>query len=120
MRSLFAALVAAFFAYAAAPAAAQQQNFTLVNATGYTINELYIGPVTSNRWGRDVLGTGVLPSGRQTPITFAPGQSECRWDIKVVYADGDESELRNVDLCRISVIRLTWDHANNRTVFSGQ
>lgn len=100
----------------AAPAQAQgRQDFSLVNRTGYTINELYVGPTSSDQWGSDILGTGTLPNGRTIEIRFPNRSAECMWDLKVVYDDGDETEWRNVNLCRISRISLFWDRGAGTT-----
>jgi hypothetical protein len=108
---------AALFLGLHAPSAQAQgrQDFTLVNRTGYTINELYVGPTSSDNWGPDILGTGTLPNGRQVAITFPARSSECMWDMKVVYDDGDQTEWRNVNLCSISRISLFWDRGAGTT-----
>jgi hypothetical protein len=53
-------LLAAFLTAAAAlsPALAQdaKQDFTLVNKTGYALNEAYLAPADSNEWQEDFLG----------------------------------------------------------------
>jgi len=100
---------------ASAALAQARQDFSLANRTGYTINELYIGPVTSKTWGPDVLGAGVLTDGREVDIQFQGQSSECFWDLKVVYDDGDTTEWENVNLCRISRVTLFWDRAAGTT-----
>ncbi|WP_439597030.1 hypothetical protein [Falsiroseomonas sp.] len=119
-RLLFASLAATCLAAMgpAAPAQAQgRQDFTMVNRTGYQINEVYVGPSSSPNWGRDILGQNVLANGRSFNVTFPGRSSECMWDIKVVYEDRDQSELRQVNLCRVSTITLFWDRQRNATRF---
>jgi hypothetical protein len=97
-------------AAAASPALAQgQQDFTLVNRTGYEIREVYVGPTRSSNWGRDILGEGVLPANQRRDIRFASATRDCAFDIKVVYSDEDTAEWRNLDLCKISRVSLFWD-----------
>ncbi|MBP0445647.1 hypothetical protein J8J14_12755 [Roseomonas sp. SSH11] len=101
-----------------APALAHAQSrldFTLMNRTGYEINEVYLGPTSSSSWGNDVMGQDTLPNGRSVDIQFNRRASTCNWDMKVVYADGDESEWRNFDLCSISKITLYWNRQNGTT-----
>ncbi|MBU8541576.1 hypothetical protein [Falsiroseomonas tokyonensis] len=114
-RLLLASLVATCLASAAQ--AQGRQDFAMVNRTGYQIDEVYIGPSSSPNWGRDILGQNVLANGRTFNVTFSGGSSECLWDIKVVYADRDQSELRQVNLCRVSTITMFWDRQRNGTRF---
>ncbi|MCK8786959.1 hypothetical protein M0638_21535 [Roseomonas sp. NAR14] len=101
---------------AAGGAQAQSRlDFSLANSTGYEINEVYVSPTSADAWGSDVLGQDTLPAGRATGIRFNPAASTCRWDMKVVYADGDTSEWRNLDLCRISRITLFWNRQAGTT-----
>jgi len=117
-RRLFAAAVALFALGAAPGARAQSQlDFQLVNRTGYEINEVYVGPVTSRSWGNDVMGDGTLPNGRQVDIKFNRNASACEWDMKVVYSDGDESEFRGVNLCSVSRVTLFWNRQAGTTRF---
>jgi hypothetical protein len=97
------ALIVAVLALAAMPLRAQPGNpsFNLVNRSGQTINEVYVSPVTQPNWGRDLLGTEVLPNGRSFAVRIAPAAG-CRQDVRVVYADGRPEERRNVDTCAIT------------------
>jgi hypothetical protein len=65
------------------PAHADHLNFTLHNESRKSISYLYVAPASSDNWGQDVLGSGILRSGYYTRISF-PGQtpnSPCLWDI---------------------------------------
>jgi hypothetical protein len=114
-RNLLAAAFAMLLGGLGSAQAQSRLDFTLVNRTGYEINEVYIGPTTSRSWGDDVMGEGTLPHGRSADIQFNRRASACGWDMKVVYADGDESEWRNLDLCSISRVSLHWDRKNGTT-----
>jgi hypothetical protein len=94
-----------------------QQDFQLVNRTGYQINEVYVGASASSSWGRDMLGEGVLANQRSLNVRFGRNTQACQWDIKVVYDDGDTSEFRGVDLCRVSKVTLFWNRQANQTRF---
>ncbi|MFC7538551.1 hypothetical protein ACFQU2_02600 [Siccirubricoccus deserti] len=71
---------------------AGRQDFALVNRTGYQINEIYVGPTSSDSWGRDILGNNVLADRRTFNVRFGSRTQACQWDIKVVYDDGDTSD----------------------------
>lgn len=100
------------------PALAQgKQDFELVNRTGYQIDEVYVGPVNQSHWGEDVMGKDAIGDGESANITFNGGSNACKWDIRVVYNDGDESEFRSVNLCSISRVTLFWNRKAGETRF---
>lgn len=94
-----------------------KQDFTLVNRTGYQIDEVYVGPVSQRHWGEDVMGKDAIADGDSADITFNGGSKACKWDIKVVYNDGDESEFREVNLCNVSKVTLFWNRRAGTTRF---
>ena len=110
MRNLF--IAAAALIATSAPAFAGDQDFKLVNKTGYAINEVYVGPVSSSSWGNDIMGTGTLNADASVNITFTAPGSVCRWDLKVIYDDKSSAEWSNLNLCSISSVTLYWDSKN--------
>ena len=58
--ALAVAALGACATIAASPALAAEQDFSLVNATGYEISELYVAPSQTSDWQEDVLGQDVL------------------------------------------------------------
>lgn len=94
-----------------------KQDFTLINRTGYQIDEVYVGPVNQSHWGQDVMGKDAIANGDTADITFNGGSNACKWDIKVVYNDGDESEFRGVNLCNVSKVTLFWNRNAGETRF---
>ena len=109
------ALATVFIAALTASAYAGSQDFKLVNKTGYQIDEVYLGPVSSDNWGEDVMGKGSLGDGESVDITFNAPDSVCKWDMKVKYNDGDTAEWRSLNLCNINSISLFWSKNNNTT-----
>lgn len=96
------AILALLLALAGGPALAQgDPSFNLVNRSGQAINEIYVTPVTQQNWGRDLLGSDILPNGRAFAVRIAPAAG-CRQDVRVVYADRRPEERRNVDTCVIT------------------
>jgi len=92
----------------AAPAVGQaQQDFTLVNNTGHTVAHLNVSPSDANHWGPDILGGDKLGNGESAQIKFARGETQCNFDIKVTYDDGDITDLRKVNLCEVATVTLT-------------
>jgi hypothetical protein len=87
---------------------AGQQDFTLHNLSGYTIQAVYISPVGKNSWEEDVLGSGVLVNGASTRIRFdGYGNNQCYWDIKVRFSDGTESNGWSRNLCKLNHFDVT-------------
>jgi hypothetical protein len=92
-----------------------QQDFKLVNKTGYTIAELYVSPSKINNWQEDVLSTDVLADGSATTIQFSREEETCDWDLKVVYQDGEGAEWDAFNLCEVSEIELYYDRKKDET-----
>ena len=105
-------LIGAFFAQ---PAAAGQQDFVLVNGTGYTIQEVYVSPTRTRSWEEDVLGNDVLADGSRVTIRFNRAEDTCLWDLKAVYDDGETAEWQGFNLCEVSVVAISYDEDTGRT-----
>jgi hypothetical protein len=92
-----------------------KQDFTLVNATGYTIDQVYVAPTKSNDWEEDVLGRDALGNKDSVHITFSRGDKTCNWDLKVVYDDGETAEWEKFDLCTVSKITIKYNRSSGST-----
>jgi hypothetical protein len=84
------------------------QDFTLHNATGVEIHEVYISAHDVNDWEEDVLGTGTLADGEETEITFDPDEEAEHWDIKIVDGEGDNIVWESLKLTEITDITLNF------------
>ena len=95
-----------------APVVAQQSklDFTLLNRTGLTVQELYVSPDESDDWEEDVLGRDVLKHNESVDITFSRTEKSCDWDLKIKDEDGDEIEWDSLDLCAASHITLLYQN----------
>ncbi len=99
----------------AAPAFAGDQDFKLVNKTGYQIDEVYVGPVSSHSWGDDIMGKGSLEADHSVDISFNAPSKVCKWDLMVKYDDGDTAEWSGLNLCSISTVTLYWNKSAGTT-----
>jgi hypothetical protein len=88
------------------PVYTADQDFTLVNATGVTIDEVYVSPVAAKDWQEDVLGEDVLEDGEEVEISFSRDEDVCAWDIMIKDTDGNEIYWKKIDLCEHSRITL--------------
>ena len=94
---------------------AGNQDFTLVNRTGYQIDEVYVSRTNASNWGRDVMGRDALDDGNSVDISINAPERACRWDLKVKYNDGDEAVWNDLNLCNISKVSLFWDRRRQVT-----
>jgi hypothetical protein len=85
------------------------QDFTLVNKTGLSIDELYLSPANDNEWGEDVLGKDVLKTGESVKIKFSHKESECTWDMKIVDEEKDDIVWEDINLCKATQITLKYE-----------
>lgn len=75
-------------------------SFNLVNAGSRVVRELYATPTSQTDWGSDLLGSEVVAAGARFAVRLVEGP--CNYDIRVVWADGEPEERRNVDLCNVA------------------
>jgi len=109
------------WAIAGTSALAGEQDFSLLNATGYEISELYVAPSQSDDWQEDVLGQDTLGDGQKANVSFSRDADACDWDLKVVYSDDNSSaEWRGVNLCELSAVTIKYDHDSGETSAYGQ
>lgn len=84
-------------------------DFTLVNKTGLTIQEVYVSPTHDDEWGEDVMGRDVLEDDAAVEISFSRRETECLWDLKVIDDDDDSVVWTKLNLCEASEITLKYE-----------
>lgn len=88
----------------ARPAVACDTRFRVVNNSSLTVAQLFFSHSSLNAWGNDQLGSSVLPPGRFVNYQAANAGS---YDFRVVWSNGQASELRRVNICAASQIVVT-------------
>ena len=88
---------------------AGDQDFVLVNKTGYDIDEVYVSPAKAKHWGDDVMGKDTLDNGHKVTIEFAHKEKECVWDMKIIFTDKEEAVWEGFDLCKVEEITLRYE-----------
>lgn len=83
-----------------------RQNFSVVNGTGHTVMTLNVSPTTENEWGPDILGSQVLQNGQTAQVAFDRAETQCNYDIRATYDDGDTTDMRGVNLCQVGTVNL--------------
>lgn len=89
-------------------ARAGDQDFTLVNKTGFEIHNVYISPSNSDDWGDDVMGKDTLPTGGSVEITFSRKESAANWDLKIENEDGKAITWEKLNLKKLSKVVLYY------------
>jgi hypothetical protein len=113
----FAALLAVLTLAFVTPSPAKADSaldFVLVNDTGYTIDKIFVSPSKIEEWGDDVMGQDQLEDGKSVKIHFSRAhEKDTKWDIKVVFIDGEYRYWTNLDLSTISEVTIHYknDHA---------
>jgi len=99
---------------------AQVFDFTVINATGYTIESIYVAPANDTHWGDDVLGMDQLEDGHEVHIVFPSAYEKLllklnvdKYDLKVNFEDGDVHEYQDLLLETIHDVTLKLDKNGN-------
>ena len=87
---------------------AGEQDFSLVNKTGFVIESLHITPHSSDEWGDDILGKDTLGDGETLNITFHRKEKAANWDLKVEDGDGKSFTWEKLNLLEISEVTLFY------------
>lgn len=119
MKYVFSALVLFGLTVIAGPSlAADARNVSVVNETGYAIKFLGFNAPDDglDEWDNELDGT--LQNQASTYVEFNDEDEGCVWNIRVDWANYDESVLwKNVNLCRFNVLRLRYDPGTKTTSF---
>ncbi len=117
-RITFAALAVAMFLGAAGYLAAESEyDFTLVNATGYDVDSVYISPSSQESWGNDVMGQDILANGMSVKIVFHPSAQAASWDMKIKWKDPGYPAVvwHNLDLSTINKLTIKYNRNTDTT-----
>lgn len=79
-------------------------SFRLVNRSRADVNEVYVSLTGEDSWGRDRLGDDTVAAGATRVFRLPSG--ECRYDVRVVFANGEATEKRRLNLCTITDLRV--------------
>ena len=119
MKYFIAALLAAGLSLAAAPSrAADARNVTVVIETGYAIKSLGFNAPDDglDEWDNEL--EAVLQNQASTYVEFDDDDEGCVWNIRVDWQNYNESVLwKNVNLCKLTALRLRYDSGTKTTSF---
>jgi hypothetical protein len=90
-------------------------DFKLVNSTGHTIKEVYIAPSSTDEWGANIMKEA-FKDGATLDVTFHPKATAAKWDIRIVWADGDTPVIwTGCKLDEIEKLTLKYDSETEKT-----
>src|SRR5882757_9802942 len=119
MKTILSAIVVLALSLIAAPSfAADNRNVSVINETGYAIKFLAFNSPDDglDEWENELDKT--LNNQETAYVEFDGDDEGCVWNIKVDWANYDESVLwKNVNLCKYNVLRLRYDHGTKTTSF---
>ena len=119
MKFFLAALLAAGLSLAAAPSrAADARNVTVVNETGYAIKFLGFNAPDDglDEWDNEL--ESVLQNQASTYVEFEDDDEGCVWNIRVDRQNYIEPvRWKNVNLCKLTALRLRYDSGTKTTSF---
>ncbi len=105
---IFAMVVAlSMMAFSTHIVRADPRDFTLINGSSTaTLTHLYVEPAGPEAFSdNDILGRETLAPGESVLVVFTRfSPDQCLYDIKVVYGDGGEGEILNVNLCETDTV----------------
>jgi hypothetical protein len=119
VKSIFSALVVMGLSLFATPSfAADSRNVSVINETGYAIKFLGFNAPDDglDEWDNELEKT--LKNQDTVYVEFNDDDEGCVWNIKVDWANYDESVLwKNVNLCKFNVLRLRYNSGTKTTSF---
>lgn len=85
-------------------AATDDPSFRLVNRGRNAVNELYASLSGQDSWGDDRLGDDTVAAGATRVVRLPRGS--CTYDVRIVYANGEATEKRRLNLCTTTDLRV--------------
>lgn len=89
----------------AAPVAAQDLEFALINDSSQTIVEMYLAPSDDTDWGENILVAPLEP-GMVAEVIVTDGLTVCDYDMFYISAEGGEAE-DSQNICELGAYTLT-------------
>ena len=119
VRTILSAIVALGISFIAASSfAADNRNVSVINETGYAIKFLGFNAPDDgvDEWENELEKT--LKNQDTAYVEFDEDDEGCVWNVKVDWANYEESVLwKNVNLCKMTALRLRYDPGTKTTSF---
>lgn len=108
MRILVALLFVGMALAAMTPSAlGENKHMRFINETDVALVRLYVSNSAAEEWGEDILRGPVVRPGQSVVLAVGDDSGTCMFDIKALYADGNESIAYGIDICATDYLTLT-------------
>ena len=110
---IMAILAGAAFVTLASPALAEDWDFVLINNAGKEIKKIEIAPTGSTSWVASKQEEGIvysaIKSGGRTTVHFDKAGNQCRYDVKVTFADGSNGVWSGINVCDSTFVTIRFN-----------
>lgn len=107
IRLLLAILTGASIVTIADRSLASPQDFMIDNQTQVDLVGIFITVSPATSWEHNLLAQQPLKSGDKSVVRFYGDLSQCVYDIRTIFSDGDVIKSEGVDLCKTNAYTLT-------------
>ena len=90
------------------PASAFERHIEITNNTRMAIVEIQIARVGTDRWEADLLGDDILLPAQSLLVDIEDAKGYCRFDFKTVFDDGATLIRRDVDVCAVERLAVSY------------
>jgi hypothetical protein len=111
-------MMAAAMMPAPAMADGAPQDFVIHNESGVSFTKLFVDPESQEEWGSDLLGGDAIDADETQDVKFNPLNEECEYGIRVTDPDGNNYDVRHIDLCKTS--HLIFKLEDGKMVYSAE
>ena len=98
VRMLGAAVLAAIGSALVQAQSPLKPGFDVVNHSSQSIHQIFAKPDGSPNWGSPLPQAVVAPG--KTGAIQVPSETNCRYDVRLVYKDGASEEHDKIDICK--------------------
>ena len=96
----------------AAPAYAEPLDFILTTSTGKEIALVELSPQGANQWQPNKLESDDKPKnikvGARATIHFDKSGTECKWEVKLTFADKSSTVFPAINVCNDSFVVMSF------------
>ena len=97
----------------AAPAFAEESDFILTNETGKAVKTVELSPAGSGTWQPNKVDAELrreseVKAGGRTTVHFDKAGSQCKYDVKLTFADDTSAVWSGINLCDNSYITMRY------------
>ncbi|WP_342361606.1 hypothetical protein [Terrarubrum flagellatum] len=76
-------------------------SFKLFNNTAHALQNFWASPARITKWEEDILGRRTLAAGNEINVNMTDNRSDCIYDFKFKFDDGDELVRKAINVCKL-------------------